>query len=177
MTTELENSTTVYTPQVEYEDYFGFGSTLRWHFPDGKQWIEYQVMNEGQKQKFQKQTSRDINVDRASGSARFRADIAADREALILNSVVAWNLMRKGTSGNWEVVPFSGGSPGSTLAQWMKGANPRLIEDLEREIRDANPWLNAEMEITQVDEEITRLQELREKLVKDEERKSTSSNR
>lgn len=164
----------IVTEEQVFEDYFGFGETHTWYFPDGKQFITYKVMNEGEKAKFQKATNRDITLQRTTGDARIKTDPADERWQLLDTCVTGWNLMRKSASGKFEPVPFSKGSPGSTLHQWLQVANPRLVESLEFEIRMANPWLQGEMSVEDIDKELDRLNEMREAAVKREEGKGAS---
>lgn len=153
------------------EDYWGFeGDAQKWFFPDGKQYIEFKRLNEGEKTRFQQQTNRDITLERQSGNARVKMDPASERHALIEASVTGWNLRRGG-----EDVPFSKGSPGSNLGQWLQVANPVHVERLEFEIRKANPWLQAEMTVEEIDKQIADLTELRTQAVEREAGEGSSS--
>lgn len=150
-----------------YEDYFGFDKTEVYTLPDGKQQIFFKVMNEGQKVKFQQKTNRDIHVNRGTNDMRIKADPAGERQALIESSVTGWSLKRRNpSSGQWENAPFSNtGSPGDELHKWLAIANPKIVEELEDAIRKANPWLQADMTVEQIDEEIQRLHDLRAEVV------------
>lgn len=131
-------------------DYFGFQATERFTFPDGQQYIEFQIMNEGAKARFQKLTTKDLVVQRG-GDARMKMDPAQERHELIRQSVTGWNLYRGGNP-----VPFSD----RALKDFLELANPKLIEDLEKAIRKANPWLMAEMKSSDIEREIENLQEM-----------------
>jgi hypothetical protein len=155
-----------------YEDYFGFDETLRWFFPDGKQYIEFHVMNEGQRAKFQKLTNKDITLRRQSGDASIKVDPAEERYALLTSSVIGWLIYRNG-----DPVPFSSGKPGSTFEQWLDKANPKLVDDLEFTIRKANPWMQADMSVEQIDEEIDRLTDLRKQAEERQRGEGVSSSR
>lgn len=158
----------------QYEDYFGFDETQAFTLPDGKQQIFFKIMNEGAKTRFQQKTNRDIHVNRNSQDMRIKADPAGERRELIRASVVDWTLMRRAKNGSgWERAPFSNnGSEGDELTKWLNNANPKLVEDLEDVIRKANPWLQADMTVEQIDEEIQRLHELRANVVKENEKKA-----
>jgi hypothetical protein len=82
---------------------------------------------------------------------------------LILSSVTGWSLRRRGPQG-WDVVPFSTGGANSALAQWLKVADPKIVDDLELAIRRANPWMQADMSVEEIDKEIERLQDLRKEV-------------
>lgn len=151
----------------EFVDYFGFGREEVFTLPDGKQTITFQVMNEGKRAAYQKRTSKDIKFNRASGDAAIKADQAEERHELILSSVTGWTLRRRGSTG-WEPVPFSGNGPNSALANWLKVADPRIVDALELAIRKANPWMQAEMTVEEIDKEINNLQELRAQAVERE---------
>jgi hypothetical protein len=158
-----------------YEDYFGFDDNRTWYFPDGKQYITYKVMNEGQKSNFQKKTNKDISIKRTTGDASISTDPAAERHALLNESVTGWHVVKRNQkTGQFEPVPFSIGSPGSEFNKWLLSANPRLVEALELEVRRANPWLQGDMSIEDVDQEIERLTDLRADLVKQQEGKGVS---
>jgi hypothetical protein len=119
--------------------------------------------DEGQRAQFQKRTSKDIKFNRASGDAAIKADQAEERHELILSSVTGWSLRRRGPQG-WDVVPFSTGGANSALAQWLKVADPKIVDDLELAIRRANPWMQADMSVEEIDKEIERLQDLRKEV-------------
>lgn len=159
METPTENPAVI---QVQ-EDYFGFGESQKFFFPDGVSFIEFQIMNEGQRREFQKKTNRDITFNRGTNDARIKADPAEERHALITSSVTGWNLVRNG-----QPIPFSKGTPGATLEQWLKVANPKIVDDLEFAIRKANPWMQAEMTVEEIDKEMARFAELREQVLERE---------
>jgi hypothetical protein len=157
-----------------YEDYFGFEETRTWYFPDGKQFISFKVMNEGDKARYQRATNRDITLSRQTGDAKIKSDPADERWELLQTCVTGWNVFRKNPStGKYEPVPFSAGK-GGTFAQWLGKANPKLVEKLEFEIRLANPWLQGDMSVEDIDSEIERLNEMREQAVKREQGKDAS---
>jgi hypothetical protein len=141
------------TEVVQQADYFGFQETRRFVFPDKISYIEFTVMNEGRKAEFQKRTNKDLIMERQSGNARMKVDPGGDRWALIIASCTGWNLKRMG-----EMVPFAE----RNLREWLELANPKLVEDLEKEIRKANPWLLAEMSSEDIQREIDNLTEMLE---------------
>lgn len=174
MTAPTKNPTVV-DEEESYEDYFGFDEIKTWYFPDGKQYIQFQVMNEGQKAKFQKLTNTDIVVERATNNARMRVDPAEERHQLLSTSVIGWHVVKRNkTTNKFEPVTFSSGRPGSEFEKWMDTANPKLVEDLEKEVRKANPWLMDEMSVTDIDREMKNLEEMRAAAVKREEGKKSS---
>ena len=170
MTAELGDTSAFIPEEQVFEDYWGFDDTNLWYFPDGKQYIQYKVMTEGDKAKFQRATNRDITLSRTSGDAKIKADPASERWALLEASVVGWNVYR-----NNQPVPFSIGSPGANFEQWLDKANPKLVEDLEFAIRKANPWLQADMSVEDIDREMDRLRELRDEVQKRDAAKVSSS--
>jgi hypothetical protein len=155
--------------QVEpvFVDYFGFEEEGVFTFPDGKTKIWYRAMNEGDRARFQRETNRDVALERNTGNARIRTDPAGERKALILASCTNWNLHKKDPqSGQMVPVPFSGQTAGSTLGQWLEKANPKLVDALEEAIRKINPWLVGDMSLEDIDREMDRLRELRDEKVK-----------
>lgn len=152
--------------QEVYADYFSFQETVKHYLPDGKQYFEFEVMNEGSKAKFQRKTSRDVKVDSRSRDIHLTADTASDRHELIRATVKDWFLVRGGSP-----VPFST----RALDDLLVLANPRIIEDLEKAIRKANPFLLGDATVEDIDKEIESLQQQREEIVKrDREDKSIS---
>lgn len=178
-TQDLSQGFDVTNPAVEeiYEDYFGFGDTQTFTLPDGKQQIFFKVMNEGERREFQKKTNKDIRFNKASGDASIKADQAQERYELIMTSVTGWSMKRRQADGSFNDVPFSGTTPGSTLAQWLQVANPKIVDDLEFAIRKANPWMQADMTVEDIDKEIERLSELREQALEREKGEGVSSSK
>jgi hypothetical protein len=155
------------TGEVEpiWVDYFGFDETHEFTFPDHRSKIYYKAMNEGDRAKYQRETNRDVQLERNTGNARIKTDPAGERRALIVSCVTGWNLKRN-VNGVMQDVPFSKGSKGANLEQFLDRANPKLVDALEEAIRKANPWLVGEMSLEDIDQEIERLQDLREEKIK-----------
>jgi hypothetical protein len=135
----------------EQQDYFGFLETGEFVFPDGVSRLDLLAMNEGKKKEYQKKTQSDVTLVRG-GDAKLKIDAATARHELIKGSVIGWNLVRQGAK-----VTFSD----RNLAAWLEQANPKIVEDVEKEIRKLNPWLLDELTVEQIDKEIENLQELR----------------
>lgn len=150
-------------PAADYVDYFGFAQEESYTLPDGRQQIFFRKMNEGDRFAYQKKTSKDIKFNRATNDAAVRNDVAEERHELIMTSVTGWSLMRN-TGAGWEPVPFSKGSGNSTLNSWLKVADPKIVDELEIEIRTANPWMQADMTVEEIDKEIDRLTVLRKEV-------------
>jgi hypothetical protein len=160
-----------------YDDYFGWGDAKEFTFPDGKQKIFFKVMNEGERKKFQQKTNRDIRFNQSTRDAHLKTDAAEERWQLITNSVTGWSLKRRNANGGWSDVPFSVGSPGAELEKWLERANPKIVDDLEFAIRMANPWMQADMTVAEIDIEMNRLVELRKAQVEKERGEDASSNK
>lgn len=139
-------------------DYWGFEDTKRHMLPDGVQYFDFKVMNEGDKVQFQKLTNQDLKIGRDQ-SATVRVDPATERHTLIKTSVTGWHLLKGG-----EVVGFSK----QMLEKWLTVAPPKIVEELELAIRKANPWMQADMTLEEVDKELDRLHELRRDIVERE---------
>lgn len=150
------------TPQARQQsDYFGFFATERFWLPDGVSYIEFRKMNEGQKKAFQDKTSKDLVLER-SGSARMSVLQGSERHELIKASVVGWNLTRNGEPLP-QPDPDDRRAPGNMhLSDFLTLADPKIIEDLEKAIRKANPWLLGEMKPEDIEREIENLQEMLE---------------
>jgi hypothetical protein len=154
------------TPEApQFANYFAFSDTKRWFFPDGTQWIQFHIMNEGDKAKFQRKTNRDIKINQKTQDATVKMDPAEERWELIKSSADDWYVFAPDANGRMQQVPFTVSDTrnptGMCLERWLALANPKLVEELEFEIRKANPWLQADMSVEEIDKEISRLQELR----------------
>jgi len=155
-------------------DYWGTDEFFRYHFPDGlehtdpkHQYIECKVMNEGEKSKFQKLTNTDLTVNR-DNTAKVKVDPVAERHTLIKVSVVGWNMFKGG-----EPVGYSP----QLVDKWLTVAPPKIVEELERKIRLSNPWMQAEMTLEGIDEELERLYELRKQVAERNAGEAGSANK
>lgn len=149
-------------------DYFAFGSTERVILPDGVSYVEFDVMNEGAKSRFQKDVQRDLIIERGSGNARTKVDPSVERHALLMASIKGWNLKRGNRPIHFEP---------RALRDFLEMADPKVIEVIELAIRKANPWLNSELSVKDIDEQIDQLKELREEAVKREAGEASSSSK
>lgn len=139
----------------QFDDYWGFSENHKFFLPDGRQYIAFKVMTEGDRQKYQKLTNRDLTVSRQSGDAKMKVDQASDRNALFQVACIDWNLRRGG-----ESVTFTNDGRGGTLQQWLQVADPRIIDDLEKAIRMANPWMLGDMKSEDIQKQIDDLQDM-----------------
>jgi hypothetical protein len=153
-----------------YEDYWGVDEVHKHYLPDGKQFFEFRVMDEGARSRFQKLTNEDMTVMR-DNTAKVKMDPVAQRHTLIKESVIDWNLMQRGPAGDWSQAPFSK----RNLEQWLEKAPPKIVDDLEFVIRKANPWMQADMNVEEIDKEIERLYDLRKQVVARESGEGTSA--
>lgn len=154
-------------PYADYQDYFGFDERQRWFFPDGKQWIEFKKLTEGERAKYLKSTRSDVHLSQKTGEARIPFDQSEDRKQLLLHSITDWHLVRiVGQGPGRRVTPIGfpdgpgGRSPGGAIGKWIDNANPAILGQLEKAIRMANPWLLNEMSSEQIRKEIEDLTEL-----------------
>jgi hypothetical protein len=147
-------------------DYWGTDVRTKFFFPDGVTFMEIKVMNEGARAKFQRENNQDMKINRRDDSASIRLDTAKERHALIKASVVGWNLTKNG-----QIVDFAP----SILQNWLEVADPKIVDDLEFACRKANPWLQQDMEVEDIDKEIDRLTELRADKVRENEGKVSSN--
>lgn len=153
-----------------YDDYFGFAETHQVPLPDGKQYVEITVLNEGAKKNYQNTVNRDVTIQKATGDAKMRMAQGDERHALLKAAITGWYLVRRDKdTGEFRPVSFTN----RNLAEFLDNAPPRIIELIEKEIRKLNPWLMADLSLEDIDKEIANLQELRQKKVEEEEGKVT----
>lgn len=151
-----------------FEDYWGFDDKKKWFFPDGVQWIEHKRMNEGDKAKFQRKTTRDFILERQTGDARMKVDQASERHELLKTCVTDWYIYRDGK-------PFAFTT--SMFDQWLQRADPKLVESLEKDIRKNNPWLLQDMSSADIQKEIDNLEEMKQVAIEREKGEDFSSTR
>lgn len=156
-----------------YENYFGFETTEKYMLPDGKQWIAFKPMNEGERAKYEEKTQKDVTVNRRTDDAKIRLNAASDRHALLMQSVCDWHMMQKMPTGEWMKVGFSTGT-GGTFAQWLGKANPKIVNELHQAIVNANGWMAAELTAEAIREEIKSLEARLEEAVKREAQQKNS---
>lgn len=152
-------------PYAGYVDYFGFDEREKWFFPDGKQWIEFKKLTEGDRAKYLKATRSDVHLNQKTQEARLSFDQSRDRKELLLAAITDWHIVRiVGTGADKKVflIPFNNNKTvGGELSKWIDAANPALLGNLEKAIRKCNPWLLNEMTVEDIDKEIADLHELR----------------
>lgn len=148
-----------------FDNYWGVDEKVKHFLPDNKQYFVIKVMNEGARAMFQKNNNNDLTVSRG-GDAKIKVDPAKERHALIEASIVDWHIMKDGV-----LAPFSS----NLFDDWLRKANPKLVDDMEFAIRKANPWLNANMTVEEIDKEIANLKDLRDDAAKRESGESSSA--
>jgi hypothetical protein len=156
----VQNPTTGEPQYVEEEiffDSFTPDERFRFFLPDGKQFIEFKQMTEGDKLSYERQTNRDLRVDQKQGLAHFKVDQGGDRHRLIELVVTGWYLKIRSKNGkgfeNYAFTP-------ANLRTWLDQANPKVIADLHSEIIRRNPGvLGSDMEEEDILKEIEDLQE------------------
>lgn len=161
--------------KIEFVDYFTFEETMKWYFPDGKHYIEFKPMTEGARRKYQSKTMTTMTMNRASGDSKIGINVARDREALLDISVTGWFMERRDLSGNIVQVDFKDNNHG--FRKWSENANPKFIEEIEKAIRKANPWMQADLDVEEIDAEIDRLQTLRTEILDRQLGEGSSSNK
>lgn len=152
--------------ETVYEDYWGFAESVRHVLPDGKQWVEIAIMNEGEKRKYLNSQSRELVLNRRTDDTKLKMAPGDERFNLVMAGVRNWFMMRGA-----EPVPFS--EP--IFRRWLEMANPKIVDGIEKAIRMANPWLLNDMSVEDIDREISDLQDMRAKKVAEDEGKGVSS--
>jgi hypothetical protein len=136
-------------------DYFAFNDDIKHYLPDGKQYVVIRIFTEGLRKKYQKQTSRPLRFDQRTQTAIMQATIAEDRTMLLELAITDWYLVSGGSP-----VPFDR----KALSRFLDVANPQIVDNIEKAVRKANPFLLADMDSKQIKEEIENLKELLEQV-------------
>ncbi len=145
-------------------DYFGFEETFEVTLPDGLSKIIHKRLTEGDRRNYLDKVNREVRLQKTTGDAIMKMQAGQERHVLLDAAIVGWNLQRAG-----QPVPFSKGSQGSTLAQFLNAADPKVVDIIEKAIRKENPWLMADLSVEDIDQQIAELQEMRDVKVKEEE--------
>lgn len=141
--------------------YFGFDETHRVMLDDGVSWVEHKVLNEGARRKYLNKVNRDIMLQRSTGNAIMRMQQGDEKHELLEQAICGWNLV--GAQG--EPLVFNPGK----LQEFLKKANPVVVDLIEKDVRLKNPWLMTEISVEDIDKQIAELQEMRAKKVEEEE--------
>jgi hypothetical protein len=142
-----------------YEDYFGFSETERVNLPDGKSYVEFKVMNEGDRRQYLNAQNRKVTIRKGSGDAELELTPGDDKYNLLKLTLTGWNLRRAG-----QPVVFNK----HELDKFLNGANPKVIDLIHREVTLKHPWLLDQMTVEDIDREIENLQKMREIAAKNE---------
>lgn len=168
------------TESEEYGDYYGFDIRHKYVFPDGKQWIEFKVLSEGDLGAYHKLLKRDVVVEKQTGDARIKIDQVEERHALLLVAITNWHIVRRDPrTGQRLPVPFGNNrTPGCEVAKWIQVANPQFVADLADQIRDANPYLlgSGAETIEAIDKQMDDLARRRAELVERQQGEGVSAN-
>jgi hypothetical protein len=147
-------------PEVTvYEDYWGTKGEKLHYMPDGKQYFKIKKMNEGDRAKYQFESGMQMTSMRKTGDTKIDINQAKDREALVCAAVIDWSLFK-----DQSPVPFNKGS----LRAWIQGADPKLLDKLLMDIRKFNPFLQEDLSVKEIDEQMQELRELRDVAAKRE---------
>lgn len=141
-----------------FDDYWGTDETTKFMFPDGKQFLEIKLMAEGERAKFEKDNNQDLRVSR-EGETTIKIDPGRSRKALIKAAVVDWFIVKDGREYKFS---------DAHLNEFIDAANPKLIDKIEKEIRDFNVWLKNDLTVEEIDKEIENLNKEREAAVRRE---------
>lgn len=158
----------VATEEHTQADYFGFEEIHRVMLPDGKSYIEHKTLNEGARRKYMNRVNREVRLQK-SGDAYMKMATGDERHALLEEAICGWNLVRADKNGELKPLAFTQANRNA----FLEAAPPEIIDRIEKDIRDKNPWLVADVTIEDIDEQIAELQELREKKVAEAEGKES----
>lgn len=144
-------------------DYFGVVEDVRCDLPDGVSWVSVKVFMEGDRRKFQNAVNKDVKISRNSGDMAMRLSPGEERHALLSMAITGWNLVRNGRP--LQFTPRA-------LQEFLEVGNTKIIDIIEKKVREVNDWLGSEMTVEDVDQEIARLEELKIELRSREATKS-----
>jgi hypothetical protein len=142
------------SPEVTvYEDFWGTSGETTHYLPDNKQYFTIKKMNEGDRARYQFESGMQMTSMRKTGDTKIDINQAKDREALAVASIKGWFLVKDGVQ-----VPFNT----NALREWIKVADPKLLDKLLMAIRKFNPFLQEDLSVKEIDEQMQELRELRD---------------
>lgn len=120
--------------QARQQCYFGKDRTERHYLPDGQTFMTIKRLMEGDRRKYQDRTSSGFRMEKGSGDSIVDLKPGTARHMLIQMAVVGWNLV------NEEQTPVECNQ--ATKELFLDYADPEIVDDLEKAIRELNPWLS-----------------------------------
>ena len=162
--------------------YWGTNETDRFTLPDGVQFFEFKPMNEGAKAKFQKMTNKGLRLNQQTQDATIDVDPANERWTLIKESVVGWKLFQRDKNdprgySEYPAAVDDDNRRKRQIEEILTNFDAKVIQDLEFKIRIANPWMQSDMTIEGIDEELDRLTKLRKQKLEEEAGEGASANK
>jgi hypothetical protein len=151
-------------------DYFGFSEVYTVTLPDGVSWVQHRSFNEGDRRQYLNKANREVTVERVSGDAKMKVASGDERYNLLLTAIKGWSLVTAHkTTGELQPIEFNE----TNLRKFLDSSNPKIIDIIEKDVREHNPWLMAEITVEGIDEQIAELQKLRERKVAEAEGKAS----
>lgn len=119
-------------------DYFGAPDRHRVTLPDGVSWVEHQGFNEGAKRKFLNSVNKDVKLDRVAKTATVKLAGGDDRYNLLKLVICDWDIYRNGQ-------PFQYSA--KNLETFLNEASTEIVDLIEADVREKNPWLDGEASV------------------------------
>lgn len=120
------------------------------YLPDGVSYVEIKFFSEGDRTRYQDKTRGGMKLKKG-GDAEIAIHPGQERNALLTSAIVGWNLVRAG-----RPFPFTPGN----LRTFLEVADPRVVDDIEKAVRVANPWLLGDVSLEDLEKEYVALGEL-----------------
>ena len=156
------------TEESGYVDYFGFDQTYQVDLPDGKSHVIHTVLNEGARRRYMNEVNREVRVQKVTGDAIMKMAAGDERVGLLRSAITGWNMRTRDKDGELVPVPFTK----NKLSEFLDKADPVIIDLIEKDVRERNPWLLAEVTVDDIDKQIDELNEMRDKKLKEDDAKN-----
>jgi hypothetical protein len=125
---------------------------------DGVTTVTVKALNEGERRVFSNATQKPFKLSQ-EGEAEVTPTPGDDRHALFMAAISAWSIQRDGE--DW---PFSPANKRTLLLE----ADSDEMDKVEEAAREINPFLLDDVTVDSLDEEIEKLQKLREEKAAEE---------
>ena len=162
MDTSLEPDT--FAPVAQQRDFFAKPDAVQVTLSDGVSFITIEELREGDRRKYQDESAKGVVQNNRTNMTHLNYKPGTQRHRLLADSIIGWNIVRDGSP-----LPFSD----RNLKEFLEHAPSSEVDLVMAKVEEVNPWLDSELTVESIDEEIERLESKRDEIL---ERQGKGSN-
>lgn len=134
-----------------YHDFFATGPQEKFILPvkGEEQWLMVNVLNEGDRRKFERKTQRPVSVKK-NGDSQLSFDSGEIRQSKILAAVSDWHVMIDGKFPQFSERKFK---------PLLNAMPVEMVDALYAKVEELNPWATSEETLEALEEERDELDE------------------